>query len=159
MKMKVRRIVTGHDATGRAIVWQDGEATNQQSRADKLVSTLIWCTDTTPCDYTRNEDMSERKLGIAPPPHGTRFSVIEIEPGNAAYTHRTDTIDYVICVAGEIDMDLDDATVKLRAGDVMVQRGTNHAWVNRGSEPCRIAFVLVPAKPAEHGGKVLHAVG
>ena len=145
--MNVRRIVTGHDAHRKALVWQDGQATNQQSRADKIVSALIWSTDATPFDYTRDEDMGARSLGIAPPAGGTRFSVLEIQPGNAAYMHRTDSIDYVICVAGEIEMELDDSTVKMRAGDVMVQRGTNHAWVNRGSGPCRLAVVLLDGKP------------
>jgi quercetin dioxygenase-like cupin family protein len=145
--MKVRRIVTGHDARGKAVVWRDAPAGNEQSRADRIISTLIWSTDATPFDYTRDEDMAERKLGIAPPAGGTRFSFLEIQPGNSAYMHRTDTIDYVVCVAGEIDMDLDDSTVKLRAGDAMVQRGTNHAWVNRGSEPCRLAVVLVDGIP------------
>ena len=61
--------------------------------------------------------------------------------------HRTETIDYVIVMSGEIDMEMDNSTVKLKAGDVMVQRGTNHAWINRGSVPARVAFVLVDAKP------------
>ena len=57
--------------------------------------------------------------------------------------HRTRTIDYVVILSGEIDMLLDDREVHLNAGDVVIQRGTNHAWVNRGNEPCRIAFILV----------------
>jgi quercetin dioxygenase-like cupin family protein len=146
--MKLRRIVTGHDSQGKALVRQDAAATNQSSRVDKIVSTLIWATDETPFDYTRDEDMGERKLGIAPPSGGTRFSVIEIQPGNAAYMHRTDTLDYVVCIAGEIEMQLDGgSSVKMSAGDVMVQRGTNHAWVNRGKSPCRLAVVLVDGKP------------
>jgi quercetin dioxygenase-like cupin family protein len=146
--MKLRRIVTGHDSLGKAAVWQDAAATNQSSRVDKIVSTLIWATDETPFDYTRDEDMGARKLGIAPPPGGTRFSVIEIQPGNAAYMHRTDTIDYVVCLAGEVEMQLDGgSSVKMSAGDVMVQRGTNHAWLNRGNSPCRLAVVLVDGKP------------
>ena len=92
--------------------------------------------------------MGERKLGIAPPPGGTRFSVVEIQPGNAPYLHRTDSLDYVICLQGEVEMQLDDgASVKLAAGDVLVQRGTNHAWLNRGSAPCRLAVVLIDGKP------------
>jgi quercetin dioxygenase-like cupin family protein len=146
--MKLRRIVTGHDSQGKALVRQDAAATHQSSRVDKIVSTLIWATDETPFDYTRDEDMGERKLGIAPPSGGTRFSVIEIQPGNAAYMHRTDTLDYVVCIAGEIEMQLDGgSSVKMSAGDVMVQRGTNHAWVNRGNSPCRLAVVLVDGKP------------
>jgi uncharacterized cupin superfamily protein len=61
--------------------------------------------------------------------------------------HFTETLDYAIVMTGEIDMMLDDSVVHLKAGDVIVQQATNHAWVNRGSEPCRIAFVLIDAKP------------
>jgi quercetin dioxygenase-like cupin family protein len=73
--------------------------------------------------------------------------------------HRTETIDYAVVISGEIDMQLDIGAVHLRAGDVLVQQATLHDWVNRGTEPCRIAFVLVPAKPAARDGKVLHALG
>ena len=146
--MKQRRIVTGHDRQGRAVVWKDGSLAGVPSRADKIRTLLVWSTDATPTDYLRDEDMGARKLGIQPPPGGTRFSVIEIEPGNTAYMHRTDSLDYVICLEGEVDMQLDDgATVHMAAGDVMVQRGTMHAWVNRGAVPCRLAVVLVDGKP------------
>jgi quercetin dioxygenase-like cupin family protein len=118
---------------------------------DKIAAALVWSTDETPFDYTREEDMGERKLGLAPLPGGTRFSVLEIEPGNQAYMHRTDTIDYIVCVAGEIEMHLSEEVVKMRAGDVMIQRGTDHAWVNRGSVPARLAVVLVDGKPKTGG--------
>ena len=68
--------------------------------------------------------------------------------------HRTESIDYVICLAGEIDMDMDRSSVTLRAGDVMVQRGTNHSWVNRSSAPARVAFVLLDAQPLGIGAPV-----
>jgi quercetin dioxygenase-like cupin family protein len=78
--------------------------------------------------------------------------MMEFQPGNAGHLHRTDTVDYVICIAGEIDMVLDDAqSVTLRAGDVAIQRGTNHAWINRGDKPCRLAVVLVDAAPKREG--------
>lgn len=146
--MKLRRIVTGHDASGKALVWKDGPPPRQFSGAEKIVATLVWATDETPFEYLRDEDMGERQLGIAPPAGGTRFSVVEIQPGNAPYLHRTDSLDYVICLQGEVEMQLDDgAAVKLAAGDVLVQRGTNHAWVNRGSVACRLAVVLVDGRP------------
>lgn len=145
--VKVRRIVTGHRGE-RAVVWKDGPAPNASSRVPGLVSTLVWSTDATPADYLHGEDMGERKLGIQPPAGGTRFSVLDIAPGNSPYMHRTDSIDYVICVAGEIEMDLDSGeTVKLSAGDVMVQRGTQHSWVNRSNQPCRLAVVLIDGQP------------
>ena len=145
--VKLRRIVTGH-REGRSVVWKDGAATNQMSRVPGLVSTLVWSTDATPADYLLDEDMGERKLAIQPPTGGTRFSVLEIAPGNAPYMHRTDSIDYVICLEGEIEMELDGGeTVRMSAGDVMVQRGTGHSWVNRSSKPCRLAVVLIDGRP------------
>jgi naringenin degradation protein FdeH len=99
--------------------------------------------------------MGSRILGTPPPPNGTRFCVIDFPPGNHPHMHRTETIDYVIVIDGEIDMDMDDSTVKLKAGDIMVQRGTNHAWANRSNKPARVAFVLVDAVPLGIGTPVL----
>ena len=154
----IRRVVTGHDAQEVAKVIMDGAATNWKSSSPGTVSTLIWSTDTTPADIAVGEtieDLGGRVLGTAPPANGTRFAVIDFPPGNSGRMHRTETIDYVIVIAGEIDMDMDDSTVHLRAGDVMVQRGTNHAWVNRGTERARVAFVLVDAKPLGIGHPVV----
>ena len=91
--------------------------------------------------------------------NGTIFRMIEFAPGVAARNHRTDSIDYITVISGEIDMELDDSTVHLQAGDVMVQRGTIHNWVNRGPAPCVLTVVLITAKSVEAGGKVLPAVG
>ena len=91
--------------------------------------------------------------------NGTIFRVIEFAPGLAARNHRTDSIDYIVVISGEIDMELDDSVVHLKAGDVMVQRGTIHNWVNRGTAPCVLAVILVDAKSVEVGGNVLHAAG
>ena len=85
--------------------------------------------------------------------------MIEFAPGVAPRNHRTNSIDYAIVLSGEIDMELDDQCVTLRAGDVLVQRGTIHNWVNRSDAPCVIAFVLIDARPVEHGGKILAARG
>jgi quercetin dioxygenase-like cupin family protein len=71
------------------------------------------------------------------------FRVLELEPGAAPRNHRTDSIDYAVVISGEIDMEMDDTVVHLKAGDVLVQRGTIHNWVNNGTEPCVIAFVLI----------------
>jgi len=81
--------------------------------------------------------------------------VIDFPPGNSGRMHRTETVDYVIVIAGEIDMDMDNSTVRLKAGDVMVQRGTHHAWVNRGTERARLAFVLIDATPLGIGHPVV----
>ena len=153
----IRRIVTGHDAHNVTKVIFDGSAANTKYSPSGNVSTMIWCTDGAPADIAigeQVEDLGARILGTAPPTNGTRFAVIDFPPGNKPVMHRTETVDYVICLAGEIDMDMDRSTVKLRAGDVMVQRGTNHAWANRGSAPARVAFVLIDAKPLGIGHPV-----
>ena len=146
----IRRVVTGHDTRHVAKVIMEGAATNWKSSSPGTVSTLIWSTDASPADIAVGEpieDRGARALGTAPPARGTRFAVIDFPPGNSGRMHRTETIDYVIVISGEIDMDMDDSTVQLKAGDVMVQRGTNHAWVNRSDKPARVAFVLIDAEP------------
>ncbi|MGD0023814.1 MAG: cupin domain-containing protein [Xanthobacteraceae bacterium] len=146
----IRRVITGHSSKNVAKVILDGPATNSKNPRAGVASTLMWCTDSMPADIGIGEDvddMGARILGTAPPANGSRFIVMEFAPGIASAMHRTETIDYIAVLAGEIDMNMDDSTVKLRAGDVMVQRGTNHAWVNRGKEPARLAIVLIDAKP------------
>jgi quercetin dioxygenase-like cupin family protein len=146
----VRRVVTGHDEKNVAKVLIDGAATNTRSSRPGRYSTLIWSTDGTPAEIAVGEDAEDlgaRVLGTAPPAGGTRFTINDIPPGAEGAMHRTETLDYVIVLKGELDMEMDDSTVTLRAGDVMVQRGTNHAWINRGTEYARVAFVLIDAKP------------
>jgi quercetin dioxygenase-like cupin family protein len=146
----IRRVVTGHDGKNVAKVIREGAATNTKTPREGVASTLMWCSDAMPADISIGEnveDLGARILGTAPPPNGSRFIVMEFAPGIASEMHRTETIDYIVMLSGEIEMDMDDSTVKLRAGDIMVQRGTNHAWANRSDQPCRIAFVLVDAEP------------
>ena len=154
----IRRVVTGHDHNNIAKVIRDGEATNHKSGASGAQSTLIWITEGAPAEMPigeQVEDLGARILGTPPPANGTRFAVITFPPGNPGRMHRTETIDYVIVMQGELDMDMDDSTVKLKAGDVMVQRGTNHAWVNRGKEVARAAFVLIDAEPLGIGHPIV----
>jgi quercetin dioxygenase-like cupin family protein len=154
----IRRVITGHDAGNIAKVLIDSPATNAKYPGLGTVSTLIWCTDHTPAAIPVGEhieDMGARILGTAPPANGTRFTVIDFPPGNKPHMHRTETIDYVLVLEGEIDMDMDDSTVKLKAGDIMVQRGTNHAWANRGTARARVAFVLIDAQPIGFGKPIL----
>ncbi len=157
----IRRIVTGHDTDEVAKIISDGPATNAKYPDPGLVSTLVWCTDETPADIAIGldaEDMGARKLGTPPPAGGSRFAVIDFPPDGPAVMHRTETIDYVIVISGEIDMKTDDQTVSMKAGDVMVQRGTNHAWINRGTERARLAFVLIDAKPLGIGKAIAAGV-
>jgi quercetin dioxygenase-like cupin family protein len=153
----IRRVVTGHDANGFAKILIDGPATNRRTSKSGGVSTLIWCTDRTPADISVGEnieDMGARMLGTPPPPNGTRFTVNDIPPGRTGPMHRTETIDYVIVLSGEIEMEMDASTIELKAGDVLVQRGTNHAWINRGTEAARVAFILIDAEPLGIGHPV-----
>ncbi len=153
----VRRVVTGHDRNGVAKVMIDAPATHTKVPRPGAFSTLIWATDRMPADIAMGEnfeDMGARALGTAPPANGTRFTVNDIPPGGSGFMHRTETLDYVIVLAGEVDMEMDASTVKLKAGDVMVQRGTHHRWINRGTKVARIAFVLVDAEPLGIGHPV-----
>jgi quercetin dioxygenase-like cupin family protein len=148
-----RRVVTGHDAAGTAIVLIDGPATNHKFPDPHVSSTMMWSTDAAPTSILGDEDEGARILGTAPPANGSRFTMMEFQPGNVVHgLHRTDTVDYAICISGELDMFLDATNfVTLRAGDVLIQRGTYHAWANRGTEPCRLAVVLIDALPKREG--------
>jgi len=154
MSLKIRRVVTGHDDDGKAVVLIDEICRNVISRRERHHSCVVWSTASFPVNNSGNEDESARPVG-APPPEGTVFRIIEYGPGVAPRKHRTSTIDYAVVISGEIDMELDDGVVHLKAGDVIVQRGTIHNWVNRGSAPCVIAFVLIAAHPVTRGGKTL----
>ena len=144
--MRVRRVVTGHNANGMSYVKINDFATNRTARRTGHESRLVWMTDNTPVTNEDKEDMGARNIGRPPPENGTIFRMIEIEPGVSADAHFTETIDYVIVISGEMDMELDTETIRLTAGDVIVQRGTRHNWVNNGSEPCRFAAILIDAK-------------
>jgi quercetin dioxygenase-like cupin family protein len=151
--MKIRRVVTGHDAKGRAVVKIDELCKNLISRRPRHQSCVVWSTGEFPADVSGDGDGGARELGTTDP-NGTVFRIVEYQPGVAPRNHRTESIDYAAVLSGEIDMELDEGvTVHLRQGDVLVQRGTIHNWVNRGTQPCVIAFVLVAARP------VLNAVG
>ena len=158
MALELRRVVTGHDADGRAVVTIDETSKNIASSRPGQSACVVWTTESFPVDNTGGADQGLRKVGTTLR-NGTVFRVVEFGPGVAPRVHRTDSIDYAVVLSGEIDMELDDAVVRLRAGDVLVQRGTIHNWANRGAEPCRIAFVLIDAKPVEAGGKTLNAMG
>lgn len=158
MAVQVRRVVTAHDANGRAVVKIDEISKNVISRRAGQSSCVVWTTESFPVDNTGDDDQGMRQVGTTLN-HGTVCRIVEFAPGVAPRNHRTDSIDYAIVVSGEIDMELDDSVVHLKAGDVVVQRGTIHNWANRGTVPCTIAFVLIDAKPVEVNGKTLHAEG
>jgi len=175
MELKsTRRIVTGHDAQGKAVALFDAALPPIQRSAGGNGMTLMWVTSEFPVDMTSPADRAQTKVGVPPPNNGTIFRIVDfapiapgghggavdhhqillsmgIDPATQGYarhanTHRTRTIDYAIVLDGEIDMLLDDTEVHVKAGDVLVQQGTNHAWVNNGTKPCRIAFILIDGK-------------
>jgi mannose-6-phosphate isomerase-like protein (cupin superfamily) len=174
MTKAVRRVVTGHRGDGRSTVVIDGPAPNVKQRQAGNGSTLLWVTDETPA-RTSDQDRAAREIGVPPPRRGTIFRIAEFPPGVGGEVrdnesmlrdfgigadvarghpprhpaiHRTRTLDYVVVLEGEIDLLLDDQDVRLKAGDVVVQQGTNHAWINRGGATCRLAMVFVDAEEA-----------
>ena len=158
MSLTLRRVVTGHDANGKAKVLIDEQVSNVFSHRPGAEFSVIWSTDTLPANNDGNEDPSGKKIGTTID-GGSVFRVVSFGPGVAPRNHRTDSIDYAVVMSGEIDMELDIGSVRLKAGDVLVQRGTIHNWVNNGSEPCVIAFALVSAEPVSVGGRTLQAEG
>ena len=159
MTLKIRRIVTGHDTQGNSIVTIDETPENIVSRRPGHSSSLIWSTDAVPADNNLTIDEGLRDPAACAA-QGALFRVIEYAPGVASRMHRTMTVDYAIVMSGEIGMVLDHGKeVHLRAGDVIVQRGTVHDWINRSTAPCQIAFILIAAMPVEAAGKALGPVG
>lgn len=172
---ELRRVVTGHDKDGKAIAIQDTQNPHRIVREGSgIVARLVWLTGESPADASLNrEPAAITRQGLAPPKNGTLLRVVDFPPVREGaelaanplskqigddhkpskarpirhpLMHRTSTVDYAIVLSGEIDMLLDDSEVHLKAGDILVQQATNHAWVNRGKEICRIAFVLIDAR-------------
>lgn len=158
MALNVRRVITGHDDHGKAVVKIDEVATNVTSGRPGASAVNIWTTEGFPVNNDGRTDEGQRPVATTLA-NGTIFRIIEFAPGLAARNHRTDSIDYIVVISGEIEMELDDTLVRLKAGDVMVQRGTIHNWINRGTAPCVLAVILIDAKSVEAGGKVLPAQG
>lgn len=168
----VRRVVTVHDASGKSVVQVDSVTPHKHAVPGGPVSHGMWRTERVPAAAIGVTDRFVGQQGIAPPNGGTVFTIVDFPPGeppagadNTAmqrrlgpehaspkarpprhpFMHRTRTVDYGIILSGEIDMVLDEREWHLKAGDVVIQQATNHAWVNRGKEPCRIAFILIDA--------------
>jgi len=174
MASDIRRVVTGLDANNKAVVLFDSRLPLAPGPFG-LASTNMWITDSYPpaLSFTQ-DDPAKKPIGISPPDNGTKFRVVEFPPLDAAteaqmppdflmktvgdkapargvkvthpFMHRTRSLDYAVVLSGEIDMMLDETSVHLKPGDTVVQQATNHAWVNRGKEPCRILFVLMDSQ-------------
>ena len=148
-RMKIRRVVTGHTKEGRSIVQSVKELEALRGRPG-FSQIQVWATKELPPKLSE-EDPSTWQIGTTIA-GGSVFRIIQYEPGVAPRNHRTDSIDYAVVLSGEIDMELDEGEVHLKAGDVLVQRATIHNWVNRGKEPCVIAFVLIATEGGQATG-------
>jgi quercetin dioxygenase-like cupin family protein len=147
MSFETRRIVTGHDAQGRAIVQSERLLRAHAVPNHSAWFNKIWSTDSWPSDNNDPIDGAERETGLATA-NGSVLRIVEMTPGHRSPMHRTRSLDYGIVLAGEIDLELDEGRiVSLHVGDVVVQRGTIHAWLNRGTSLARMAFVLLSAAP------------
>jgi quercetin dioxygenase-like cupin family protein len=158
MNFPMRRVVTGHDAQGSAIVQFDDVSSNFVSKRPGHNSFVVWTTKGNPVDNSMMNDAALEPVGTELK-DGTVFRIIKLDPGVAPRRHRTDSIDYVIVLSGAVTMELDGQSVELRAGDLLVQRGTVHNWVVSGTEPCILGVVLVSAASVERAGKRLDAHG
>ena len=173
--MGVRRVVTGHDENGKAVVVADADVENivRPSHRPGVAIHNVWVLDGAPAEINGPEETTDRTIGLLPPTNGSVFRVIEFPPekdwidsvdtdaakaawesigaGHVGVTekpahplmHKTDTVDFALCLEGEIVMVLDDSEVLIKAGDTVIQRGTNHAWSNRSDAVCKMMVVLV----------------
>jgi hypothetical protein len=150
-----RRVVTGHDAQGKSIVLSDGAVPHVLTRGTMVDFAEIWATAASPAPITADEpEPTDDRLLVSPAPGGVKFRINDFEPGHVKslkpradgrhpMMHRTKTIDFGIVLEGEIHLILDDSEVLLREHDVVIQRGTDHAWENRTDRRCRVAFILI----------------
>lgn len=145
MNLVPRRVVTGHDAEGRSVILSDGPAP-KSLEVPSAVFHEIWSTAGAPAPV-RSEESAEptsRPLRTPPDPNGTVIRIVDLRPRAASPMHRTESVDYGIVLEGEVHLVLDDGSETcLGPGDVVVQRGTDHAWENRTDTVTRIAFILI----------------
>jgi hypothetical protein len=181
MIWRVRRVLTGHDAEGASVFIADGLAPNVKEMASMpgLALTDLWETAAAPASNAGDKDAAERPVRLEPPKNGTILRIVEFPPDSAwrqgadakeafrsigaghakdrassdPMMHKTSTVDYIIVLKGEIHAIMEKGEKLLKAGDILVQRGTNHSWSVRGSEPCIVAAILVSAKPVGGGKK------
>ena len=178
MSDQIRRIVTGHDAEGRAVIQEDRPVPRVQRIGGEHGPLFfeVWNTQEVPARIDRaSGEPAESGISLAPPKNGTRIRVLDIPPDDEslealsaeqakahfaevaaadasshgaggsrhAFMHRTETVDYGIMLEGELTLIMDVGETVVRAGDIVIQRGTNHGWANRSGRNCRIAFILI----------------
>lgn len=152
----VRRVVTGHDAQGRAVVIADDTLSSVSSPAGTTHLTLVWTTATSPVDNDDATDGRDRAVDLTLP-GGSVIRMVDMAPGSRSAMHRTSSLDYGIVLFGTIELELDNGAItRVEAGEVVIQRGTVHAWRNPSTDMAvRIAFVLLDANPATVNGEML----
>jgi hypothetical protein len=180
MKEHVRRIITGHNDRGKSTVWYDGPPVEYGDNDDFMYE--MWVTDQTPADNAQESDTARRKTRLEPPPNGSILRFFEVLPEDSSlsgdelerlvaaemvkldaehcrpdtsrdpWMHQTKTLDYIILLRGEVTLLLDEGKVHLKPFDVVVQRGTNHAWINHGSQKALLAAILIDAEPTDQLG-------
>ena len=176
MPGKVRRIVTAVNAAGRSYIHSDTPLPTAAVKPGEPVRAGLWITDSAPASNAGVRDpVPDGVIPKIPPvdPGGTVLRIIDFMPDSVQHPspaelqqrgartspersakhpgfHVTDTVDYAICLEGEIWAVLDEGETLMKAGDVMIQRGTYHAWSNRSGRPCRMAFVLIDAEPIQN---------
>jgi len=151
----VQRVVTGHDADGRAVFKSEDVMPTRMIPSGDAAFLLMWTTATVPADNNDETDGRERDAGLTLN-KGSVIRIVDMLPGKESPMHRTNSIDYGIVMNGEVELELDDGRkTTVREGGVIVQRGTNHLWRNNTDKPCRIAFILIEAPPYLHRGMPL----
>jgi quercetin dioxygenase-like cupin family protein len=139
-----RRIVTGHDASGKSVVLSDGPAPKSLDIGSAWFHET-WITEGMPAPIAAEEpEPTNRPVRVPPPANGVGVRFTEMAPGAESPMHRTETVDVGVVLEGETWLLLDDGSeTHVRAGDAVVQRGTMHAWVNRSDQPNRMLFVMI----------------
>ncbi|MFN3820536.1 cupin domain-containing protein [Blastomonas sp.] len=155
----VRRIVTGHDAAGKAVFRSDDLLPVEPIPSGDAAFSLVWTTATVPADNNDETDGRLRDAGLTLH-QGSVIRIVDMLPGGTSPMHRSSSIDYGIVLSGAVELELDEGTITTaQAGDIIVQRGTVHLWRNPStSETCRIAFVLIEAAPAVIDGVALEDI-
>ena len=144
-----RRVVTGHAESGEAGFVEDATCPHAYPITGGVITTEFWCHTGPPDNRATYSDPVAADIAIPPPPGGSVLRIVEFpaDPDLQPYQHRTASLDYCVVLDGEIYALVGEEERFMRAGDVLIQRGTTHAWANRSDKPCQVLFVLIDAPP------------
>jgi quercetin dioxygenase-like cupin family protein len=145
MALSVRRVVTGHDGNGKSVILSDAPAPQFH---DRPIFAEVWNTEGSPTRITAVEERepNQRDLQLGPPPQGSIIRMVEMPAGHRSAMHRTSSVDYGVVLQGEVYLVTEGSETRLHPGDMVIQRGTNHAWDNRSDAPARMVFMLLTAE-------------